>query len=113
LAFFSRGIDRNHPCPGGSEERRFYLFVIEVTGELVEFGTDADGIEYIYLLSLRRQTEEEKEDWENAEKGTPWIETSGQCFRLYHLWNIRSGATLAAVYSEAMTIKNGGTRAFK
>jgi hypothetical protein len=112
LAFFSRGIDRNHPCPGGSEENLFDLFIIEMTGELVEFGTNDDGIENIFILSVRRQAEEEKDDWENAEKGIPWIETSGQCFRLYHLWNIRSGATLPAVYSEAVTIKNGRARAF-
>jgi hypothetical protein len=112
LAFFSRGIDHNHPGPGGSKERLFDLFVFEMTGELVEFGTDADGIEKIFILSLRRQAEEEKDDWEKAEKGLPWIETSGQCFRLYHLWNIRSGATLAAVYSEAVTIKNGRAGAF-
>jgi hypothetical protein len=63
LAFFSRGIDHNHPRPGGSKERLFDLFVFEMTGELVEFGTDADGIEKIFILGLRRRAEEEKDDW--------------------------------------------------
>ena len=61
LACLGRSIDGYHPCPGGGEKRGFYFFVFELRCKLIEFGTNADGIENILILSGSRRSEEKKE----------------------------------------------------
>ena len=64
-------IDSDNLRSGRRKEWWLDIFVFELTGELVEFGTNADGIESLLVLRVCWQREEDGDDWENAEKGIP------------------------------------------
>ena len=60
-------IEREYPCTGRSEKRRFYIIVFELAGQLVEFGTDTDGIEYVLILGDYGHRKGDSEDQEKTE----------------------------------------------